>query len=151
MTLLLVQAITTWALTALIWFVQLVQYPSFSRVGVQFFPAFHSYHSSRITFIVAPLMIAEAVSALALSWQPGRGMAPWEIWVGIGLVALIWASTFLLQVPMHGRLSKGFDEEAWRFLVTSNWVRTVAWSLRAVLVTVWLRRALEQGAPLLGS
>lgn len=149
-TLLLVQAITTWSMAALIWFVQLVQYPSFSRVGAAFFPAFHSYHSSRVTFIVVPLMVAEAVSAVALLWAPGPTMARGEIWTGIGLVALVWASTFLLQVAMHNRLSKGFDEDAWRFLVTSNWVRTAAWSLRAVLVTAWLRRALEQGAPLLG-
>ncbi|MGD8825352.1 MAG: hypothetical protein PVI24_10250 [Myxococcales bacterium] len=151
MTWLLVQAITTWAMTALIWFVQLVQYPSFGMVGVQFFPAFHRQHSSRITFIVAPLMIAEAVSALALLWRPVTVMSLPEVWVGVGLVAVIWASTFLFQVSMHGRLSKGFDEEAWRFLVASNWVRTVAWSLRAVLVTIWLRRALQEASRLLGS
>jgi hypothetical protein len=46
---------------------------------------------------------------------------------------------------MHQRLGKGFDESAWRFLCNSNWVRTIAWSLRAVLVSVWLHRALEQG------
>ena len=150
MTLLLVQIITTWCMTALIWFVQLVQYPSFSRVGADFFPAFHTLHSSRITFIVGPLMIGEAVSAVGLLWRPARVTESWEIWLGIGLVSVIWASTFLLQVAMHGRLSKGFDEQAWRFLVTSNWVRTMAWSARAALVTAWLRRALEQSADLLG-
>jgi len=148
--LLLAQIITTWCMTALIWFVQLVQYPSFSRVGTDFFPAFHTLHSSRITFIVAPLMIGEAVSAVGLLWTPVGVAEGWEIWLGIGLVALIWASTFLLQVAMHGRLSKGFDEPAWRFLVTSNWVRTLGWSARAVLVTVWLRRALEQSADVFG-
>jgi hypothetical protein len=150
MTLLLVQAMSTWAMTAIIWFVQLVQYPSFSRVGVQFFPAFHSHHSGRITFVVAPLMIAEAVSALALLWQPAHAMVPWEVWLGVGLVALVWASTFVLQVPMQGRLAKGFDEQAWRFLVASNWVRTAAWSARTVLVAAWMRRALAQSADLFG-
>lgn len=151
MTVLLVQAITTFAMTALIWLVQVVQYPSFRAVGVQFFPAFHRHHSSRITFIVAPLMIAEAVSALALLWRPVPFTSRPEVWVGVGLVAVIWASTFLFQVSMHGRLSKGFDDESWRFLVASNWVRTVAWSLRAVLVTIWLRRALTEAFRLAGS
>ena len=140
--LLLVQAVTTFAMTAIIWFVQLVQYPSFASIGDDRFAEFHALHSTRITFIVAPLMIGEAVSAFALLWRPDPVMARWEILLGLGLVALIWASTALLQVPMHRRLSSGFDENAWRFLTMSNWVRTGAWSLRAALVSAWLHRAL---------
>jgi hypothetical protein len=145
MTLLFLQVTTTWAMTAVIWFVQLVQYPSFARVDAGSFTDFHALHSSRITFIVAPLMIAEALSAVALLWRPTPHIAPSEAWLGFGLVAVLWASTALLQVPMHQRLGNGFDESAWRFLCNSNWVRTIAWSLRAVLVSVWLHRALEQG------
>ena len=140
--LLLVQGISTWAMTAVIWLVLLLQYPSFARVGPASFPEFHAFHSTRITLIVAPLMIAEAISAAALVWRPARVTSTWEVWVGLGLVMIVWASTALLQVPMHQRLSSGFDETAWRFLCDSNWVRTLAWSLRAVLVTVWLHRAL---------
>jgi len=140
---LLLQVTSTWAMTALIWFVQLVQYPSFARVGDARFADFHAFHSSRITWIVAPLMITEALSAIALVWRPEQGMATWEVWVGLGLVMIVWASTALLQVPMHQRLAAGFDASAWRFLRDSNWVRTVAWSLRAALVTTWLQRALS--------
>ena len=139
---LLLQAISTWAMTALIWFVQLVQYPSFARVGAASFRDFHAFHSSRITWIVAPLMLIEAFSAIALVWRPEPQMETWEVWVGLGLVMLVWASTALLQVPMHQRLASGFDVSAWRFLCDSNWVRTAAWSLRAALVTAWLHRVL---------
>ena len=145
---LLLQIITTWAMTAVIWFVQLVQYPSFAKVGAAGFADFHAHHSARITLIVAPLMIAEAVSAIALLWRPPSGIVQWEIWVGLGLLLIIWASTFLLQVPMHTKLSSAFDADAWRFLVRSNWIRTLAWSLRAVLVTVWLHRVLAQASRL---
>jgi hypothetical protein len=144
MNLLLIQIVTTVSMTAVIWFVQLVQYPSFAKVGAAGFPDFHALHSARITFIVAPLMIAEAVSAIALVWRPTSGVASWEVWAGLGLLVIIWASTFLLQVPMHTKLGGGFDADAWRFLVRSNWVRTIAWSLRAGLVIVWLQRALDQ-------
>ena len=113
MTLLLVQALSTFAMTAVIWFVQLVQYPSFARVDAAGFPEFHAFHSTRITLIVAPLMIAEAFSAVAMVFRPARVVAPWEAWVGLGLVAIVWASTALLQVPMHQRLGAGFDETAW--------------------------------------
>ncbi len=145
---LLVQVATTWAMTGIIWFVQLVQYPSFAQVDVASFPAFHARHTSAISMIVAPLMMLEALSALAFLWVPLRVQTSWEIWLGIGLVAVVWASTFLLQVPAHSRLSLGFDEENWRMLVSSNWVRTLAWSARAGLVSYWLYETLAEGARL---
>lgn len=144
MTPLFIQVAATWAMTAVIWFVQLVQYPSFARIDAASFTSFHAFHSTRITLIVAPLMIAEALSSVALVWHPPPFAASWEAWVGLGLVGLVWSSTALLQVPMHQRLGAGFDESVWRFLCRSNWIRTLAWSIRAVLVSVWLDRALEQ-------
>lgn len=138
-------------MTSVIWFVQIVQYPSFGRVGAEAFPAFHGHHSTRITLIVAPLMVVEALSSVAIAWRPPPFVGPIEAWVGFGLVVLVWASTALLQVPMHRRLADGFDPSAWRFLCRSNWVRTVAWSCRALLVSLWLRRALEHGRALTGT
>jgi hypothetical protein len=150
MTVLLLQVASTWAMTAVIWFVQLIQYPGFARVDPARFADFHAFHSTRISLIVAPLMIVEAISAVALLWRPESFIPSWEAWVGLGLVGVIWASTALLQVPMHRRLADGFDESAWRFLCNSNWVRTVSWSLRALLVGVWLHRALEDVGRLAG-
>ena len=145
---LLVQVATTLAMTGIIWFVQVVQYPSFAQVDAVSFPAFHARHTSTISMIVAPLMILEALSAFAFLWAPRRVQTSWEVWLGIGLVAVVWASTFLLQVPAHSQLSRGFDEENWRMLVNSNWVRTFAWSARACLVSYWLYETLAEGARL---
>lgn len=142
---LVVQAATTWAMTGIIWFVQLVQYPSFARVDAASFRGFHEHHSGAISLIVAPLMILEGLSAFAFVWAPLRVQNPWEIWLGIALVAIVWASTFLLQVPAHRRLGIGFDEQSWRMLVSSNWARTFAWSARAGLVTYWLYGTLTVG------
>jgi multidrug transporter EmrE-like cation transporter len=142
---LLIQVATTWAMTGIIWFVQLVQYPSFAQVDPTSFQAFHAHHSSAISFIMAPLMVLEALSAFAFLWAPLRVQSSWQIWLGIGLVIVIWASTILLQVPAHSRLGSGFDEDSWRLLVSSNWVRTVAWSARAGLVTYWLYETLAAG------
>ncbi len=143
---LLIQVATTWAMTGIIWFVQLVQYPSFTQVDPASFPNFHAQHSSSISIIVAPLMIAEAISGLAFLWAPLRVQTPAQIWLGIGLIAFIWASTFLLQVPAHSQLGAGFDEGTWQTLVRSNWLRTIAWSARAGLVTYWLHQTLDAGA-----
>lgn len=142
---LVLQVITTWAMTGIIWFVQLVQYPSFALVEASSFPAFHEHHSAAISVVVAPLMILEALSAFAFLWAPVRVQSAWEIWLGIALVAIVWGSTFFLQVPAHRRLSNRFDQESWRMLVSSNWLRTFAWSARAVLVTYWLYGTLAAG------
>ena len=143
---LVIQMATTWAMTGIIWFVQLVQYPSFANVDPASFPDFHAHHSNSISMIVAPLMIAEAVSGVAFLWAPLRVQTPTQIWLGIGLIAFIWASTLLLQVPAHRQLDSGFDEGTWRMLVRSNWLRTIAWSARAALVTYWLHQTLDAGA-----
>jgi hypothetical protein len=39
-----------------------------------------------------------------------------------------------LQVPLHTRLARGFDPAAHRQLVRTNWLRTLAWTLRALLL-----------------
>lgn len=49
---------------------------------------------------------------------------------GLGLVAAIWATTGLVQVPLHRRLSRGHDPSAIRRLITTNWIRTVLWTGR---------------------
>lgn len=80
--------------------------------------------------MVGPLMLAEAGSAALLLWMDLR--AGWFL-AGLPLMALIWASTALVQVPLHERLVEGFSEDAAARLVRTNWVRTIAWSLRGLL------------------
>lgn len=138
----LAQAASTWAMTGIIWFVQLVQYPGFASVDPASFPNFHARHSASISMIVGPLMILEALSSFALLWSPLGFQTSVEVWLGVGLLAVIWGSTFLLQVPLHTKLGVRFDDSVWRALVRSNWIRTVAWSARAALVTLWVSRAL---------
>ena len=58
-------------------------------------------------------------------------------WLGVGLLVVIWLSTFLLQVPRHRTLESGFDISVHRRLVGTNWIRTFAWSLRGLLV-LWI-------------
>jgi hypothetical protein len=57
--------------------------------------------------------------------------------VGLAAVAALWASTALVQMPLHASLAAGFDAEAHGRLVASNWVRTVLWTGRSGLV-LWL-------------
>jgi len=54
------------------------------------------------------------------------------------LLAAVWTMTALVQAPLHGRLTRGFDPDLIRSLVTSIWWRTGAWTLRGILVAAML-------------
>ena len=88
----------------------------------------------------------ELVSSLALLAARPRGMPAWAAWAGVALVGIAWASTAFVQVPLHGTLARGFDEDAHARLVATNWVRTVAWSGHAVLMA-WCMVLLLGGTP----
>jgi hypothetical protein len=128
-----VHTAATLAMFGLIWMVQIVHYPLMAHVGRADFRAWHDRHLRRTTWVVGPLMLAETASALVLLEAAPPGTAAWLPWTGIVLVVLVWISTAALQVPMHRRLEAGWDERAHRFLVRSNWLRTAAWSARAVV------------------
>jgi hypothetical protein len=128
---LLAHAAATLFMTGLIWFVQLVHYPLFARVEGRVFPGYEIEHMRRTGWIVTPAMLAEAVTAVALLFDPRVPAA--AAWTGAVLLAIVWLSTALLQAPRHVVLRRGFDTSVHARLVATNWIRTVAWSLRSVL------------------
>lgn len=139
-TILIVHAASTSAMTGLIWFVQVVHYPLMARVGAQEYSLYQHAHMSRTTWVVAPLMLTELATAALLIPMLGEGAYPITI-PGLVLVVLIWVSTAALQVPAHKGLTQGFAERAHRRLVATNWLRTVMWSVRSVLACVLIASA----------
>jgi len=141
---LLAHVAATWTMVGLIWFVQIVHYPLFAQVGVNFFPEYETAHNRLTTWVVGPPMLVEGATALVLLLSKSERIPLDQVWLGVLLLLVIWVSTALLQVPQHEILTRGFDPEAYRFLVTSNWVRTVAWTLRGVLVLMMLGCTMEK-------
>lgn len=142
--LLLSHTAATLVLFGVILVVQLVHYPLFRYVGDIGYATYQTAHMRRITWIVAPAMIVELVTAvLVAGWRP-LGVPEWQGWTGLALVLLIWTTTGLVQVPLHRRLTDGFDEDAHDRLLRTNWIRTGAWALRAGLV-LWMLAPLLTG------
>lgn len=136
-TVLLTHAAATWFMVGLIWFVQVVHYPLMARVGGDGYTDYQKSHMARTGWVVAPAMFAELLTALALlRWRPPQIPAA-AAWLGAAGVAVIWASTAMLQVPQHQRLTTGFNTSAHRRLVLTNWIRTALWTARALLVA-WM-------------
>lgn len=121
-------------MTGLIWFVQIVHYPMFKHVGAEAFRNYEHLHQRLTTWVVAPPMLTELLSALLLLfWGPIR-FPMYAAVIGLALLLLIWLSTAFVQVPKHRSLSNAYDAGVIDTLVLSNWIRTILWSVRAIML-----------------
>lgn len=145
MLLLIVHAAATWVMVGVILFVQVVHYPLFFGVGGTGFARYEQSHVRRTSIVVMPFMLLELTTLVMLLLY--RPAAPGGAWLGFSalLLAVVWISTFVLQVPCHRRLEAGFDVAAVRRLVATNWLRTVAWVARGVVVAIALRLGVPSG------
>jgi len=133
---------STWAMFGIIWFAQIVHYPLFSRVGKDSFTDYQNANLRRTVFVVIPLQMIELFTALLLVWKVPQGILPTQVWINLVLIGITWISTATLQVPRHIKLSRGFDTKTQNILVSSNWIRTVVWSIRGAIIFWMLTTAL---------
>lgn len=133
--LLIVQAASTWFMTGLIWFVQVVHYPLYDRIGESQFVIYERDHCALTTAVVAPAMVIEFMTAALLVLSRPKAVCLPEVLAGLALLLLIWGSTVFIADNLHGTLASGFNNESYRALVAWNWLRTVAWTWRAALVS----------------
>lgn len=142
---LLVHVAATVFMVGVIWFVQIVHYPLFGRVGRDGFAGYSTAHSRLTGLVVGPPMLVEAATAVALAIRPPEGVSFFLPLLGLVLLAVVWLSTAFLQSPQHGALGRGFVPNSHRFLVRSNWIRTICWTGRGFLV-MWMTVGVISGA-----
>ena len=141
--LLILQIFSTLTMFGVIWIIQLVQYPFFSHVNAENFQKYHAAHTFWITPVVAPAMIVELITSIFIIFYPPKNLDSKLLFIGMLLAIGVWASTFFIQIPLHEKLSNGFDAEAHKSLVQTNWIRTIIWSLRAILVLYFAWKFIE--------
>lgn len=124
----------TLLLTGVSWFVQVVHYPLFARVGAPGWAGYAAEQQRRLTWAVGVPMVLELATAAWLvaappAWLP-RAMA-----AGLAvLVLLVWLLTFRLERPLRARLAGRFDGRAHQALVLTHWVRVLAWWTRSTFL-----------------
>jgi len=131
------QSFFTFILTGLVWCVQLVNYPLFPWVDRDKFCDFEKKYQKRISILLFPLMVLECFFAILMLTVARSGFDRNLACILFALLLFIWFSTFCLQIPEHVELSNGFSFKNIKKLVLSNWIRTVAWTLRSLLL-LWL-------------
>jgi len=131
--LLLVHSLTTFILLGVIWLVQLVHYPLMEFVEEARFSAFERSHREAIIWIVAPAMLIEGLTGVWLCISlPNDGRRTLAL-MGLFLLGVIWTSTVFIQIPLHDALQTKFLSSNLDRLVATNWIRTIAWSLRGAV------------------
>ncbi|TVR15996.1 MAG: hypothetical protein EA391_08960 [Balneolaceae bacterium] len=123
--------ISSFLLCGLIWTVQLVHYPMFHKLSRKNFSKHIQFHGFRISLIVVPLMVIELLSSFSLAFFSPSDTVLHA--TGFFIVLLIWLTTFFIQVPLHSKLTMGYNPETVNKLVKTNFIRSVLWSIKATV------------------
>jgi len=133
-TVVLLQALSTFLLTGLSWFVQVVHYPLFHWVPKNEFPKFHSAHVARTNILILVLLPIEVVTSAFTAYYGAPGLNHYEWILGFILTLSICICTAAVQMPIHAKLAQEKNDHLIRQLVLSHWIRTILWSAHSALL-----------------
>ena len=122
--------LVNFGLFVFIWTVQIIIYPSFFEVDEKRFAAWHDRYMTQVSFLAAPLMITQV---LILGWLLIQSIPDPSLLAQSILVLFVWIVTVFVSIPCHRVLAVKKDGPQIARLVSSNWLRTAAWSLVALL------------------
>jgi hypothetical protein len=122
-------------MTGMIWSMQVFEYPLFALVGHNEFLSYHAAHNRSLPFFVILPSVFALGSAVVLFWIRPASIPLWSVVLVVALDLAVLVSTVAWQAPLHGRLDReGFSIEIIRTLVRSNWIRTMLWTINALLL-----------------
>ena len=128
--------IFTSIMTGVIWVIQIVHYPSFHFIDKELYTAFQKFHMNKISIIVIPIMLAELVTGMML-FLDKSSKSPFLI-ISFVILVLIWLITGVFFTKAHNELIAGYQELVVNQLVAMNWIRTLLWTLRLLLLTYFV-------------
>ena len=128
--------IFTSIMTGVIWVIQIVHYPSFHFIEKELYTAFQKFHMNKISIIVIPIMLAELITGMML-FLDKSSKSPFLI-ISFVILVLIWLITGVFFSKAHNELMTGYQELVVNQLVVMNWVRTLLWTLRLLLLTCFV-------------
>ena len=123
-------------MAAVLWTMQLLNYPLLAPVGNDALSRYETAHNRRFALAVVPGVLAAAAGGIGLLSRPGQ--VPLSAPTGeLALLLVVIISTAALQGRQHRALAGGFDGRALSLLVRSNWIRVAARSA-AGAIALWM-------------
>jgi len=121
------QFASSWAMVAIIWFVQINQYPLMGLIAN--LKEYQAMSIKRTEKVVIPFMLVELITGILLLFK-----LSYLFYLAFALLIFIWIQTFISIVPIHMKLKEEPNAELVASLVQKNWTRTVLWSLKGLIV-----------------
>ena len=140
---LLANFVATCLMTGVIWFVQWVHYPLLAQVPVDRAVETAVEHQRRTGQVLAIPMAVEGFTTLGLLISRPESVQIFWPWFGAVLLAVALGSTVFVSVPLHAIMATNPTADVGQRLVVTNWPRTIAWSLRAVVYSVMILQVLQ--------
>ena len=126
-----IHILSTAILTGAIWLIQLNHYPAFCYIDNKLFKSFMVLHIRGIMFFVFPMMVIEICTGTYLLMT---GFSSTLFLSAMINLYLIWLSTALIFSGYHSKLKNNKDDKIINNLVKYNWLRTIGWSIRFILL-----------------
>ncbi len=132
-TILIMHVFASLFMTGLCWFVQVVHYPLFHQINLNEFSRYES--KNFVTgFITIPVMTVELITGLYLLFS----FPDYLNFLNVFLMGIIGLSTAVFQVPIHLKLRSKASSKLIDKLIRTNWIRTISWTIRMIILAVLL-------------
>jgi len=126
----------TSVMVGVIWVIQLVHYPSFHFVELKQYNTFQRFHMSRISYVVIPAMLTELFTLFLIVISMDQ--IDTLVLASAILLIFIWLMTAVFFSGVHQKLTLGYDQTVVDKLVKLNWGRTLLWTLRLLLISIYM-------------
>ena len=138
-----------WYNTGTIWAAQRVLYPLKALVGQADHYAYDARYAELIQLPVVTMFSLFLLVTAVLLWTRPAEVPEWAVWLGALLEGITLASTITREVPLQVRMVReGFSVALNAQVIAVNWVRTVAITLHALLLS-WMALRVMAPKPLL--
>jgi len=121
-------------MTALISFIQFIQYPLLFHISSFDFTCYFKKYLSRITWFIYPVLVIEIAFALWLSFLPLQTKLQLPILISYILLALVTMNTLLIQTPLIQKLRFTLDKAVLSKIIFYNLLRFISSALRTLLL-----------------
>lgn len=109
-------------------------YHSWLFVGEDEFAAVHQAAGQRIVLIfVLPTFVLTIITILLFWYRPSI-IPKYLIWMALGCQLVSWLSSAFIQIPIQLELDKGKDEALLNRLISTDWIRIIAWGIYIVII-----------------
>ena len=129
-TLYFIQIVCNSYLVSLVLMTQFITYPTFLNIDKDKFSDYHRKYVNNISFIVAPVMLIELSTLSLIAYFSSEFL----IIKSLFLLLVIWLTTFFIMIPSHNRISKSFNIKEIKSLINYNWIRTILWSFKLLVI-----------------